>query len=76
VLLKHKATERRSEGDMENAMVVKQRLLLIAAALVLALAVSSSVANTAHARVQTYDSTKYVWDGFPETGHLLPGIVG
>ena len=55
-------------------MVVKQRLLLIAAALVLALTVSSNVANTAHARAQTYDSTKYVWDGFPQTGHLPPSI--
>jgi len=59
---------------MENAMVVKQRLLLIAAALVLALTVSSSAANTAHASAQTYDSTRYVWDGFPETGHLPSGI--
>lgn len=37
-------------------MVVKKRVLLIAAALVLALAVSSSVANTAHAVSQTYDN--------------------
>ena len=40
---------------MENVMLVKQRLLLIAAALVLALAVSTSVANTAHARISLYE---------------------
>jgi hypothetical protein len=56
MLLKQKATERRSEGNMENVMVMKKRLLLIIAALVLALTVSSSVANTAHAVSQTYDN--------------------
>ena len=38
-------TERRR--NIENVMLVKQRLLLIAAALVLALTVSSSVVDTA-----------------------------
>jgi hypothetical protein len=42
---------------MENVMVVKKkRLFLIVAALVLALTVSSSVVNTAHATYQTYDN--------------------
>ena len=40
---------------MQNVMVVKQRLLLMAAALVLALAVSTGVADTAHARMSLYD---------------------
>ena len=40
---------------MENVMVVKKWLLVIAAALVLALAVSTSVADTAHARINLYD---------------------
>jgi hypothetical protein len=40
---------------MENVLVVKKRLLVIAAALVLALAVSTSVADTAHARVSLYE---------------------
>ncbi len=37
-------------------MLVKQRLLLIAAALVLALTVSSSVVDTAHDRTSPYES--------------------
>jgi hypothetical protein len=42
---------------MENVMVlVKQRLLVIAAALILALAVGSSVADTAQARINLYES--------------------
>jgi hypothetical protein len=42
---------------MENVMVVavKQRLLVIAAALILALAVGSSVADTAQARISLYE---------------------
>jgi hypothetical protein len=40
---------------MENVMVVKQRLLLIAAALVLALTVSIGVAGTAQARMNMYE---------------------
>jgi hypothetical protein len=40
---------------MQNVMVMKQRLLLIAAALVLALTVSTSAAETAHARISLYD---------------------
>jgi hypothetical protein len=41
---------------MENVMVLKQRLLVLAAALVLALSVSASVAGTAHARYSSYES--------------------
>jgi hypothetical protein len=40
---------------MENVILVKQRLLLLAAALVLALAISTSLANTAEARSSLYD---------------------
>ena len=40
---------------MENVILVKQRLLLIAAALVLALTVSTSVVDTAHARISLYE---------------------
>ena len=40
---------------MQNVMVMKQRLLVIAAALVLALAVSTGVADTAHARISHYE---------------------
>jgi hypothetical protein len=41
---------------MENVMVIKQRLLVLAAALVLALSVSASVAGTAEAMRNSYDS--------------------
>lgn len=40
---------------MENVLVMKQRVLVIAAALVLALSVSASVAGTAQARMNLYD---------------------
>ena len=40
---------------MENVILVKQRLLLIAAALVVALAVSISVTDTAQARISLYE---------------------
>ncbi len=40
---------------MENVMVMKQRLLVIAAALVLALSVSASVAGTAEAKRNLYE---------------------
>ncbi len=40
---------------MENVLVMKQRLLLIVAALVLALTVFSSVADTAQARMNMYE---------------------
>jgi hypothetical protein len=40
---------------MEKVMVVKKRLLVIAAALVLALAVSTSVLDPAHARYNSYE---------------------
>jgi len=40
---------------MENVMVLKQRLLLILAALVLAVTVSSSVADAAQARMNLYE---------------------
>jgi hypothetical protein len=40
---------------MENVLVMKQRLLLIVAALVLALTVFSSVADTAQARISLYE---------------------
>ncbi len=43
---------------MQNVMLVKQRLLVIVAALVMALAVSSSVAATADARINEYDPCK------------------
>jgi hypothetical protein len=41
---------------MENVILVKQRLLLIAAALVLVLAISTIVAGTAEARISLYES--------------------
>ena len=40
---------------MADVMVMKRRLLVLAAALVLALSVSASVAGTAHARISLYE---------------------
>jgi hypothetical protein len=40
---------------MENVLLVKQRLLVIVAALILAVTVSSSVADTAQARISLYE---------------------
>jgi hypothetical protein len=45
----------KGEGNMENVLVVKRRLLVIAAALVLAATVSSSMSDTAHARISLYE---------------------
>ena len=41
---------------MKYVALAKQRLLLIAAALVLALTVSTSLVDTAHARTSLYES--------------------
>ncbi len=51
---------------MENVMVMKQRLLVLAAALVLALSVSASVAGTAQARYNAYEACENPREVNPE----------
>ncbi len=51
---------------MENVMVLKQRLLVLAAALVLALSVSASVAGTAEAMRNLYEYCENPSEAHPE----------
>ncbi len=53
---------------MENVLAVKQRLLLILAALVLAVTVSTSVADTAQARISLYEPCENPRIVNPEVG--------
>ena len=51
---------------MTNTLSMKARLLLIAAALILALTISSSVLDTAHARMNEYEPCQNPWVVNPE----------